>query len=403
MPTLYVTEPGARVEKDHGRLQVTKEDEVLASVPLAQVSEVVLVGGVGVTTPAMLTLLENGCGLTLITSTGHMRGRLRPAEARNVPLRQKQYRRAEDEKFCLAVSQAIVAGKLRNCRTLARRMARPNTGGPSAGGPSQSAPPTAATAESPDAMTQESTTPAGDESSSTPTPDKHDPFARMNAMLARVPQAKDLAELRGLEGMGAKAYFSVLRAALRAELTFDKRTRRPPRDPANALLSLLYSLLTNALFTAAEVVGLDAYAGYFHADKYGRPALALDLVEEFRPIVADSVVLWVVNKRMLKPEDFTTYPVGADADAGVTAPASATTPGAEVKETPADNAEQGVRLSRRGLRVVLGQFSRRLQTEVYHPGAGRALTYQKVFEVQARALRKCIETGEPNYQPFLVK
>lgn len=379
MPTLYVTEPGARVEKDHGRLQVTKEDEVLASVPLAHVSEVVLVGGVGVTTPAMLTLLEQGCGLTLIASTGHMRGRLRPAEARNVPLRQKQYRRAEEEKFCLAISQAIVGGKLRNCRTLARRMTRPSAGDPSM-----------ATAETPEGEPQESTTPAADESSSSTTTDKHDPFARMNAMLAQTSQAKNLAELRGLEGMGAKAYFSVLRAALRADLTFDKRTRRPPRDPANALLSLLYSLLTNALFTAAEVAGLDPYAGYFHADKYGRPALALDLVEEFRPIVADSVALWVVNKRMLKPDDFTTYPVEAEA-------------GAEVKETLNANAEQGVRLSRRGLRVVLGQFARRLQTEVYHPGAGRALSYQKIFEVQARALRKCIETGEPDYQPFLVK
>src|SRR3990172_11319341 len=99
MATLYVTEPGARVEKEHGRLLVTKEDEVIAAVPLAHVSEVVLVGGVGVTTPAMLTLLDNGVGLTLVSTTGHLRGRLRPAETLNVSLRQAQYRPPGDERF----------------------------------------------------------------------------------------------------------------------------------------------------------------------------------------------------------------------------------------------------------------------------------------------------------------
>src|SRR3989337_1625822 len=123
MATLYVTEPGARVEKEHGRLLVTKEDEVIAAVPLAHV------GGVGVTTPAMLTLLDNGVGLTLVSTTGHLRGRLRPAEALNVSLRQAQYRRAGDERFVREISRAIVAGKLRNCRTLARRMVRGAGGG----------------------------------------------------------------------------------------------------------------------------------------------------------------------------------------------------------------------------------------------------------------------------------
>ena len=139
------------------------------------------------------------------------------------------------------------------------------------------------------------------------------------------------------------------------------------------MLSLAYSLLTNAVFTACEVAGLDAYDGFFHADKYGRPALALDLVEEFRPIVADSVGLTVVNNRMIEPEDFVA------------------------------GAEGGVYLSRGSLRKFVAQFQRRLNTAVFHPDAGRALTYQKVFEVQARRLRKCIESGEPDYRPFVAK
>jgi CRISPR-associated protein Cas1 len=160
---------------------------------------------------------------------------------------------------------------------------------------------------------------------------------------------------------------------LRQELTFETRTRRPPRDPANALLSLAYTLLTNAIFTACEVAGLDAYDGFFHADKYGRPALALDLVEEFRPIVADSAVLKAVNNRMVGEEDFE---YGEDG---------------------------GVYLAGRSLKVFLAQFGKRLNTPVFHPDAGRALSYQKVFEIQARRLRKCIESGEPGYEPFVAK
>lgn len=346
MATLYVTEPGSRVEKDHGRLLVTKDDEVLLAAPLAHVTEVVLLGGTGLTTPAMLALLDAGVSVSLISAQGKLRGRLIAAEARNLPLRHKQYAASTSEKFCREISRAIVLGKIKNCRTLARRLARTrppvetDDGPPSAGSGLLTA----------DAL-----------------------IARLTDSLQKARLARDLAELRGLEGNAARAYFALLRAALRPELSFEKRTRRPPRDPANALLSLAYSLLTNAVFTACEVAGLDPYDGFFHADKYGRPALALDLVEEFRPIVADSVVLTVVNNRMLGADDF---------------------------ETAEDG---GVYLARRGRRVFLQQFSRRLETEVIHPDAGRALSYQKVFEVQARRLRKCIETGEPNYQPFLAR
>ncbi len=367
MSTLYVTEPGARVEKEYGRLLVTKDDEVLLAAPLVHVSEVVLMSGVGVTTPALLTLLDHGVGLSLISSSGRLRGRLIAAEARNLPLRHKQYARAADERFCLEISRAIVAGKLRNCRTLARRMVRGQARNP-------------ASAEEPAQLhrVEKGPEPAasqtvGADLTNTPTAAARATIDRITRALAQVPGAVDLAELRGLEGSGSQAYFTILKATLRAELTFERRSRRPPKDPANALLSLAYTLLTNAIFTACEVAGLDAYDGFFHADKYGRPALALDLVEEFRPIVADSVVLTVVNNRMIDADDFT------EADDG------------------------GTYLTRRALRKFVAQFGRRLNTPVYHAEAERALSYQKVFEVQARRLRKCIESGQPEYRPFLAK
>jgi len=331
MGTLYVTEPGARLEKEYQRLLVTKDDEVLLRTPLARVSEVVLVGSVGVTTPALLALLDAGVGLSLVSQTGELQGRLAPPTARNIPLRHRQYERAADALFCLELSRAIVSGKLRNERTLARRLCRTRAG-LDAG----------AIAEITAALQQVETTPALD-------------------------------SLRGLEGAGARAYFRVFRQALALEWGFEKRARRPPPDPVNALLSLGYTLLGQNMMTALEVVGLDPYDGFFHTDKYGRPALALDLMEEFRNVIVDSVVLTVVNKRLVGRDDFE--------------------PGSQ----------GGVFLRPAALRKFLAQYSARLQTRVIHPQAGRPLTYQQCFEVQARLLRKVIEGAVDAYTPFLAR
>lgn len=377
MSTLYVTEPGSRLEKEYGRLLVTKDDEVLLAAPLVHVSEVVLMSGVGVTTPALLTLLDQGVGLSLVSSGGRLRGRLIAAEARNLPLRHQQYARAADERFCLEISRAIVAGKLRNCRTLARRMTRQLPRQIPQEQEGRSGTTGLAVENSPAEILQphspEDTAPSAIAKPKSNISHLKSEIDRITRALAQVPAARTLAELRGLEGSGSQAYFSILKTRLRDELTFERRSRRPPKDPANALLSLAYTLLTNAVFTACEIAGLDAYDGFFHADKYGRPALALDLVEEFRPIVADSVVLTVVNNRIIGPDDF----------------------------VPGEDG--GTYLARRALRKFVAQFGRRLNTPVFHPDARRALSYQKVFEVQARRLRKCIERGTPDYQPFLAK
>ena len=198
--------------------------------------------------------------------------------------------------------------------------------------------------------------------------------------------AADLATLRGQEGIGSKAYFAVYRTCLRPGFIFAKRTRRPPRDPVNALLSLGYTLLGEAIATALEVVGLDPYEGFYHADKYGRPALALDLLEEFRGPVADSVVLTLINKRMLQPDDFTEPEANGSAST-----------------RPSASQHPGVYLSRHGLSLFLREFSDRLQATFTHPLAGRPLTYQKCLEVQARQAAKVIMGEEPEYRPLRVR
>ncbi len=330
MATLYVTKPGARIEKHYHQLLVTHQDEILMTVPLARVSDVVLVGQVGVTTPALHSLLRHGVGLTLLSRGGGLIGRLRPPGGGHLALRQAHYARGLDAAFCLCFARSVVNGKLRNCRTLARRIARK--------------------------VSVDSR-----------------PLQRLDEAIGAIGTAADLAALRGIEGSGTRAYFRILAAALPPEMPFERRTRRPPGDPINAMLSLGYVLLTTNLIAALEIVGLDPYDGFFHADKYGRPALALDLVEEFRPVIADSVVLTLVNKRIVTPGDF----------------------------EPRSNGAVG--LTRRGLRQFLKEYTRRVNTPIVHPAAGRALTYQKIFEVQARALRKVIEGERQDYRPFRIR
>jgi CRISPR-associated protein Cas1 len=318
MPTLYVVEQGARLEKEYRRLLVTKHDEVLLRVPLRHVTQVVLVGHVGFTTPALHALLRGQVPVLLVRRTGALVGRLLPPTPRNLPLRRAQYRRNDEAHFTLDVARAIVRGKLHNQRVLALRVLRRRPGADRA------------------------------------------PLDALRAAEAQVEDAEGVEVLRGVEGAGARAYFACYRQAFDAAWGFERRTRRPPKDPVNALLSLGYTLLGHALMTALEAAGLDPYLGFFHVEKYGRPALALDLVEEFRAPFVDSLVMRLINWRMLQREDFWTRHDGA---------------------TYLDDA---------GLKVFLREFGDRLERTVRLAGTKRALSYRKHFEVQARRMARAV-------------
>ena len=197
MPTLYVTEPGARIEKEYKRILVmSRDEEVLFSAPLAHVTDVVIVGSVGITTQAMVSLLGAGVSFSIISRAGKLLGRLMPPSEGNIFLRHTQYRRSEAAAFCFDIARAIVLGKLKNERALARRLGRGDPAVPLGG------------------------------------------IERITSCIKQAENESDLDRLRGQEGIGAKAYFEIFRAALNEGWSFPKRTRRPPADPANALLSL---------------------------------------------------------------------------------------------------------------------------------------------------------------------
>jgi CRISPR-associated protein Cas1 len=340
MSTLYVTTEDAVLRKVDERIKVTNKDkQTLIDVPLLKVSSVVLLGRITVTAATVQALLEHGVTLCYLTPWGRYIGHLQPAVNGNVLLRRVQFRAADNEQMGRTMARAIVAGKLANMRTMLVRSRRSEE----------------------------------DQSS--------DRFAALDAAVERikhaedaVPAAQTLDAIRGHEGEGSAAYFSAFDYLIKQSgFAFEKRVKRPPRDPVNAMLSFGYTLLMYDLLSAANIVGLDPYVGFLHADRHGKPSLALDLMEEFRSIIVDSVVLMLINKRMIAPDDFQSQ-LG------------------------------GVTLMKEAARkTFLRQYEERKLTEFQHPVFGYKVSYLRAFELQARILAKAM-TGEiQHYVPLMVK
>ena len=271
--------------------------------------------------------------MTYLTEYGRYIGRIEPAFSKNSLLRRAQYAASFDEHRTLTLARGFVLGKLANLRVTLLRAARNSDG-----------------------------------------LNVDNAIEAIRGAEQRAERADDLDVLRGHEGEGSAAYFGVFDHLIKADgFSFTKRVRRPPTDPINALLSFGYALLANDVHAAVNVLGFDPYCGYLHADRYGRPSLALDLMEEFRPLVVDAVVLSCLNKRILQREDFA---VGLG----------------EVHN-----------LSPEGRKKFLVQYEERKQTEIQHPIFEYKATYQRCFELQARILAKTIQGELERYEPFVIR
>ena len=272
MSVIYVKEQGAIVRKRGGRILVEKDHELLLEIPLRQTDSVALFGNVQTTTQALSELLERGIPLALYTRHGRLKGHVMPEASKNVALRVAQYRAAVDERSSLGISKAVVAAKLRNsARLLADyREHYPSDGLAAAG-------------------------------------------TAVETALAKAARAASHEELLGYEGSAAAAYFAAFAEMNRSGLPFDGRRKHPPPDPINALLSLGYTMAMNEIRAVLEGVGLEPNLGFLHKVDYGRPSLALDLLEPFRAPVVDRLTLRLVNERMLTGDDFARRVTGGEA------------------------------------------------------------------------------------------
>lgn len=264
MTTLYVTEQHAILRKTSDRVVVEKDGQILAEVPCLKLESVLLFGNVQVTTQALAELLEHGIELALLSSSGKLRGQLTPPKAKNVVLRMRQYEASQDAAFRLETAREMVRAKIENSLAVVRRF-RANH------------------------------------------PESHRAPAEsaIEDALDGVDAIDGLPSLLGVEGSAAAAYFPLLIAMIPAELRPARRERRPPPDPFNALLSFGYVLAGNEIQALLDAIGFDPYVGFLHELDYGRPSLALDLLEEFRPAFVDRLSVLLLNRGTLRRTDFT--------------------------------------------------------------------------------------------------
>jgi CRISPR-associated protein Cas1 len=356
MATLYLTEQRSIVRKDGDTLVVQipadKEkgsDKRNVRVPMMKVDQVVVFGDSTLTSPALLALLEQQVDICFLSYHGQFKGRLSGGFSKNSGLRIAQHRSSvvNDPDRALQAAKAFVRGKLANMRTLLLRANR-KLDDPAVEGAVKAIGRLVKQVESLQADGQ-------------PPPDPSHPQAD-----------SAWGSLLGLEGNGSAQYFGVFGKLLKQDLGFSRRARRPPTDPVNALLSFGYVLLSHQVASAVNLVGLDPYVGFLHGSKYGKPALALDLMEEFRPIVVDSVVLTVINTGAIKSDDF-------------------------------DEALGAFRLTDAGRKTFLQKYEERLNTTIRHPTFGYNVTYRKAIELQVRLLGKWLVGEIPEYAPFTVR
>ncbi|GAB4249387.1 MAG: CRISPR-associated endonuclease Cas1 [Acidobacteriota bacterium] len=309
---VYVTGWGGWIRKRGGLLEIDRPDGEKCSVRINEISQLVLVGPVNISTGALVDLVGRGIPVTYLSAGGWFLAHTTGTGHHNVQVRMRQHRLASNRRIRLRVARAVVAAKISNQRTLLRR----NAAGVSA-----------------------------------------EVLASLKQLRNRARRADSLETLLGLEGAAAALYFGSFsefwKGTYAPEFDFQGRNRRPPKDPVNCMLSFAYTLLLRHWTVALSAVGLDPYRGFFHEPRFGRPALALDLMEPYRPLLADSAVITAVNNGEISPEDFI---VGSNATA----------------------------FSERGRKRFLQVFERCMDREFTHPVFGYRISYRRALEVDAR-------------------
>lgn len=337
--TLYVVTRGACIRRDHLTLKVTVDGKTKLTIPIHQLDGVAVFGGVHVTPAAMALCAQSSVAVSFLTESGRLLARVEAPGSGNVLLRREQFRAADQASRRTALAQAFVAGKIHNARNLLLRAAR------------------------------ESSTPADQVP-------LQQAAGRLGDALPSLAQAGDVDSARGYEGDAARVYFQCFPHLVRQNreaFSPNGRSRRPALDRMNALLSFLYGLLRHDCSAALASVGLDPSVGFLHVDRPGRPGLALDLMEEFRPLVADRVALALVNRQQVAPDGFLIREGGV------------------------------VEMTEATRRTVLAAYQARKRDEVTHPTLEQKCTVGRLWFLQARILARVLRGDLASYVPCVLK
>lgn len=325
---LVVQKPGAVVGVRGNRFTVSFKSETMHKMPVEQVRAIYIYGAVQLTAAAAQYCLANYVDVSFFAPSGRFLGLLRGLPASGIDARMGQYRAFQNTEIRLLLAREFIRAKIHNQRVMIMRNGEP----------------------------------------------ERSVLNELERLRDRCIDTTTIEELMGVEGRAASLYFNAFSGMLRNDLgfSFEKRNRRPPRDPVNAMLSLAYSVLTKELTGICHAVGLDPFVGFLHAPRYGRPALALDLMEEFRPLIADSVVISLLNRLELKKSDFVF-------------------------------SSNGVYLDESGRRSFWEAYSRRMDTEIKHPVFNYRMAYRRMMEVQCRQIWRFLRGEANTYTGFTTR
>lgn len=349
MAILYITDQGASLTKRENQLVVLKQGKTIQAIHAFKVEQVAIMGNISVTPSAISFLLQEGIDTVFLSYHGKYKGRLISQHGKNIELRRKQFQRVDDPMFRLTTAKEFVRGKLINCRVIMRRQNQQ--------------------ARDPDVIST---------------------LTRIRRFVSQLEACDSHEGIMGIEGIGAAAYFGCFGRFIRSQdITFKGRNRRPPKDPVNVLLSLGYTLLANAIHTQVNIVGLDPYIGCLHSTEYGRPSLVLDLMEEFRPVLVDALVLYAINKGVIQTKHFFR-------------PEEREPAAFDFAESEPIREEYPIVLTHEGMKRFVTLFEERLNARVLYEPTGKRLTYRGILLEQVRRFATLLMENSP-YRPFVMR
>ena len=329
--TLYVMEQSAKLSLDGGSLCIRQQGELSRRIPIQRLDQIVLLGNIEITTPLMNACLKRDIPIALLSRGGQFRGIIDDFDNRNTRLQRRQFQCIDSPPIRLTIARAFVRAKLINSRTLLNRYAR----------------------------------------SRQLQPLRHS-AGHIQKLLKEVDQSTSLDALRGYEGMGANYYFSAWRETLDSKWQFNGRQRRPAPCPVNALLSFGYTLLFNNAFSLIRLTGLNTHAAFLHSERSGHPALASDVIEEFRALTVDAVVLNLIFNERLTPDDFEQH-------------------------------EQGCRINAQARKIFIKAFEDKLNSQLKRANGEARFSYRQCMDQQLQKLATTIRDSTQPYTPFLVR
>ena len=335
MSNLYLYEQGITIGYKSNRLIITDANQNISeTIPIEHIDNVIIFGGIQISTVCMQNLLKRGIHLTILSKNGSYYGRLESTNNVNINRQRMQFRKSDNKEFCLKLAKQFITGKASNQRTIISRYNRANK--------------------------SEYVT---------------DILKEMSLYIRKIEDCKTIEELMGIEGYIARLYYSALSSYMKDEFKFTKRSKRPPKDPFNALISFGYTLLHYEIFTTIMSKGLNPYAAFLHSDKHKHAALCSDIMEEFRPILVDSLAVALINTNRIKIDDF---------------------------EFNKDDG--GVYLKKEGCKTFVNAFEKRMREEVgYIVDVSYKMSFRRIIEYQIMELIKMLEKDGYLYKPVLIR